>query len=131
MSALLERHHLETEEQIKRLDDILAGLDTSASAFKDASMSAAGSMSALGHSFAGDEILKNSFANYAFEHFEIAAYTSLLSVADACGASSATTALRQSLEEERKMAASLHDALDSVTRKYITLSAQSDERADI
>ena len=31
----------------------------------------------MGHTLAGDEILKNSFANFAFENFEIAAYKSL------------------------------------------------------
>ena len=28
---------------------------------------------AMGHAMAGDEILNNTFANNAFEHFEIAA----------------------------------------------------------
>lgn len=34
---------------------------------------------------AGYEILKNSFANFAFENFEVAAYKSLLTVAEAGG----------------------------------------------
>ncbi len=38
-------------------------------------LSAGGSMAAIGHSMADDEILKNSFANFAFENFEIAAIT--------------------------------------------------------
>ncbi|WP_431015504.1 DUF892 family protein [Bradyrhizobium pachyrhizi] len=32
----------------------------------------------VAHFMAGDETLKNTFANNAFEHFEIAAYKSLL-----------------------------------------------------
>ena len=31
-------------------------------------------MEALGRTVAGEEILKNSFANFAFENFEIAAH---------------------------------------------------------
>lgn len=38
-------------------------------------MSMVGSMAAMGHSVAGDEILKNSFANFAFENYEIAPTT--------------------------------------------------------
>jgi ferritin-like metal-binding protein YciE len=130
MSALLEQHNRETEQQVARLDEILASLDQSSSAIKDTTMSFAGTMSALGHTFADDEILKNSFANYAFEHFEIASYTSLLTLADACNATSAKTMLQESLDEEKRMAAAIHDNLDPVTRQFITLSASS-ERADI
>lgn len=131
MSALLEQHHHETEQQVRRLDEILAGLDETSSSMKDASMSFAGTMSALGHTFADDEILKNSYANYAFEHFEIAAYTSLLTVAETCGASAATPLLRQTLEEEQRMAAAIHDSLDRVTRKFIALSGSEEQRGDI
>jgi hypothetical protein len=49
-------------------------------------------MAALDHAVAGDEILKNSFANFAFENFEIAAYKSLLTIAEAGGFSAATMA---------------------------------------
>ena len=78
----LREHIDETNAQIARLDEILATFDTSGSALKDAGLSFTGSMAALAHSVAGDEILKNSFANYAFEHFEIAAYKSLLTLAE-------------------------------------------------
>ncbi|MFN4101851.1 MAG: ferritin-like domain-containing protein [Pararhodobacter sp.] len=130
VSALLERHIRETDAQIERLDQILATLDTSASMMKDASLSFTGSMAALGHTMATDEILKNSFANYAFEHFEIAAYSSLITVAGSCGAQAAIPLLEQTLDEEQRMAQAIHDSLDAVTRQYLVLSA-SDQRADI
>jgi ferritin-like metal-binding protein YciE len=38
---------------------------------------------------AGDEILKNTFANNAFEHFENAAYKSLLTLCGPAGADNA------------------------------------------
>ncbi len=52
-------------------------------------MSMAGGMAAMGHAMAGDEILKDSLANYAFEHYEIAAYKSLITLARTAGASDA------------------------------------------
>ncbi|MDP2086769.1 MAG: ferritin-like domain-containing protein [Gemmobacter sp.] len=130
VSMLLRRHIEETEGQVERLKRILEGMDESSSGFKDAAMSFTGAMSAAGHSFADDEILKNSFANYAFENFEIAAYTSLITVARMCGASSAIPLLEQSLAEERQMAAALSDGLETVTQRYISRGA-SGERADI
>lgn len=130
VAAQLERHIAETDTQINRIDQILSSLDESASGLKDAALSFTGSMAALGHSAASDEILKNSFANFAFENFEIAAYTSLITAAEDSGATDAVSLLRQSLDEERRMAQWIHDNLPSVTRAYIALSA-SGERADI
>ncbi len=130
ISALLEQHIRETEGQIQRLDEILASIGESASGLKDAALSLGGSMAAVAHAMADDEILKNSFANHAFENFEIAAYTSLITAANVSGMASAVPMLQQNLDEERRMAAALHDSLDMVTRRYISLSA-SGERADI
>lgn len=130
VSALLDRHIRETEGQIERLDEILGGMDASASGLKDLGLSLSGSMAARGHTVAGDEILKNSFANHAFENFEIAAYMSLITTAELSGAASAVPALQQSLDEERRMAAAIAESIEAVTRRYVQL-AGSDERADI
>ena len=76
----------------------------------------------MGHSMAGDEILKNSFANYAFEHFEIAAYKSLLTVAEFGSFSFATSALQMNLQEEQSMAKWLDENLTTVTTHFVSLS---------
>ncbi|MBM3605732.1 MAG: ferritin-like domain-containing protein [Alphaproteobacteria bacterium] len=131
VSEMLERHYRETEVQIQRLDEILASMDTSASALKDLGLSISGSMAAMGHTIAGDEILKNSFANFAFENFEIASYTSLITVAELCGATSAVPLLQQNLEEEQRMATMLQDSLPLITRKFVSLSGSDNVRADI
>ncbi len=125
----LRLHIDETNAQIARLDEILAELDTSGSALKDAGLSLSGSMAAIAHSVAGDEILKNSFANYAFEHFEIASYTSLITLAEDGGFASATSRLRQSLSEEERMATWIGDALPMITRRYAGLYAEGGSAA--
>lgn len=130
VAAQLDLHIRETEAQIQRLEEILAGVDESHSSLKDAALSFTGSMAALTHSMASDEILKNSFANYAFEHFEIAAYLSLITAGEESGATQALSLLRQNLDEERRMAGWIEDNLPTVTRAYIALSA-SGERADV
>lgn len=121
----LRLHIDETHGQIARLDEILASHETSASTLKDTALSLSGGMAAIAHSVAADEILKNSYANYAFEHFEIAAYKSLLTLADDGGFSQAATALRQSLAEEEAMAAWIDQSLPDVTRRYADLRAEA------
>ena len=63
----LRLHIDETNGQIERLDELLASFETSGSALKDAALSMSGGMAAITHTFAGDEIVKNSFANFAFD----------------------------------------------------------------
>lgn len=120
----LRLHIDETNGQIARLDELLASFDTSGSALKDMGLSMSGTMAALAHSVAGDEIIKNSFANYAFEHFEIAAYKSLLVMAEDGGFANATSALKQSLGEEQDMARWIDEHLPVVTRRYASLYAE-------
>lgn len=130
VAAELERHITETEGQIERIEHLLGEVDASHSSLKDAALSATGAMAALTHTVANDEILKNSFANFAFENFEIAAYTSLITAAEESTATEAQALLRQSLDEERRMAAWIEQNLPAVTRAYIALSA-SGTRADV
>jgi ferritin-like metal-binding protein YciE len=117
----LRAHIEETNGQLTRLDELLADLDTSGSALKDLGLSLTGSMAAISHSIAGDEILKNTFANYAFENFEIAAYKSLITLAEHGGFGSATAALEETLREEQAMAQWIDEALPMITRRYADL----------
>ena len=130
VSALLDRHIRETEGQIRRLEEILDSMGQSASGLKDTMLSLSGSMAAVTHSLTSDEILKNSMANFAFEHFEIAAYTALITAAEQAGGQQAIPLLQQNLQEERAMAADIEAGLPGVVRQYISLSA-SGQRADI
>ena len=120
---MLRAHRVETEGQIARIDELLTGFGTSASGVKDAVLSLTGNMAALAHVFAPDEIIKNSFANHAFENFEIAAYTSLLALVDAGSFSQAQSALQQSLGEEQRMAQRVLESVPAITLKYASLRA--------
>lgn len=123
LSARLEQHITETEGQIARLDEILKDTDESASVLKDTFLSAFGGMAALGHATAGDEVLKNTFANHAFENYEIAAYTSLITSARASGNTSAIALLEQTLAEEHEMARWIADHVAATTETYISLNS--------
>lgn len=118
----LDQHIRETEGQLQRLGDLLDGIGEANSALKDTALSVMGTMAALGHALAGDEILKSSFANFAFENFEIAAYNSLLVLTEAGTFPQAAQVLRQNLAEEEAMAEWLRQNLAGVTRRYVELS---------
>ncbi len=122
MVERMRQHVTESQEQARRIEELLGSLGTSHSSVKDTVMSFMGNMAALAHVPAGDEVVKNSFANFAFEHFEIAAYKSLLTLAEATGHSAATSALKQSLSEEQSMAQWIDDHLADTTLKFLERS---------
>jgi len=124
MRELLRQHVGETEEQIRRLDEILHTFGEDRSLLKDVATQLMGNMAAIAHTPAGDEILKNTFANHAFENFEIASYKSLIAMADAAGYSRFVPALQQSLQEEQKTAKLIHDQIEAITLKYLQRESQ-------
>ena len=124
MSQLLQMHIRETEEQIRRIDEILHSHGEDRSLLKDTITQIMGNMAAIAHVPMADEILKDTFANHAFENFEIAAYTSLIAMADAAGHAKHIPALEQTLGEERKMAQAVHDLIEPTTRRFIKLSEE-------
>ena len=121
VAAQLDKHIRETEGQIRRLEDVLHQLGEDHSTLKDLALSFSGTMAAMGHSIAGDEILKNYFANFAFENFEIAAYKSLRTIAELGGFPSAISAIDANLAEEQAMASWLDANIRAVTMKFASL----------
>lgn len=130
MEARMRQHIEESKVQEQRLEEILASFNSSHSTMKDAGLSLSGNMAALMHSVAPDEVIKNTFANYAFEHFEIAAYRSLLTLCDATGQTSGKAALQQSLNEEMAMARWIDEHLEETTQRYLQ-RLNSGLRADV
>ena len=121
VEARIKQHISETEGQIARLEKLLDGLDEDKSSLKDLALSVAGTFAAVGHTVAADEILKNSMANFAFENFEIAAYKSLIALAQASGHQDAVADLELNLQEELAMADWLDQNIGPVTLKFASL----------
>jgi ferritin-like metal-binding protein YciE len=120
VKAKVSDHLNETEEQVERLEQCLQSCGESTSSLKDTTQSFAANLQAMAHSMAGDEILKNTFANDAFEHYEIAAYKSLLALCAAADMDSARAPLELSLKEEERMAAWVESNVEKVTMQYLT-----------
>ena len=120
MVERMRQHLEETNNQARRLEELLGDLGTSHSAVKDTVMSFVGNLAAMMHAPAPDEVVKNTFANFAFENYEIASYKSLITLADIAGHSSAQSVLRLSLGEEQAMARWIEEHLADVTRKFVS-----------
>lgn len=127
VAARMRQHVEETNGQIERLTRILDSLNEGHSTIKDMGASFMGNMAALGHSVVGDEILKNSFANYAFENFEAASYKALITMAEAGGFRDSIPLLQQSLREEEGMAKWLDDNLAAVTTRFVQLRSAGEQ----
>lgn len=127
MADRLRRHIEESRIQAQRLEEILTAHGSSESWIKDTGLSIMGNIAALMHAPTQDEVLKNTFANFAFEHFEIAAYRGLLVMADACGDARAPGLLRQSLDEEIAMARWIDENLDTTVSTYIRLETAGEK----
>jgi ferritin-like metal-binding protein YciE len=127
MAERMRRHITESREQARRIEELLSDLGTSHSSVKDMALSFLGNMLALGHTPASDEVLKNTFANFAFEHYEIASYRSLLTLADCTGHTAARSALQQSLQEEEAMAQWIADHIAPATMRFVERSAAGEK----
>lgn len=121
----LRSHLQETRQQVRRLERRLDACGDSHSALKDAALSLLGNLTALGNALAGDEILKNTFADNAFEHYEIAVYKSLIALAEAAGMPEAVADLTLSLQEEEQMAAWLDAHVKDVTLAFLAREQRS------
>jgi ferritin-like metal-binding protein YciE len=127
VAALLRQHGAETEAQIQRLDGILQELGSSPSALKDLATEASGNMAALAHTIMSDEIMKNHFANVAFEAFEQATYRSLIAMAQATGFQHHVAIYQASLREEEKTFSTLLNMTEQLTTKFLKLSVAGEQ----
>jgi len=128
MKAKLQQHHGESQAQARRLEDILLRHEISASTLKSSVTTVMGNVAAALHAPAPDEVLKNTFANFAFEHQEIGAYTSLIPMAERIGDTQSIPALKLSLGEEEAMAEWIRGQIVPTTERFMELT-QADATA--
>ena len=129
VQARVQEHLGETERQLERLEQALEMLGEDASAIKDTALSALGNFMALANTMSDDAILKNSFASYSFEHYEIAAYESLVELAEMARAREVIPLLEETLQEERAMADWLGSSIREITRGYVEHRVQKEQAA--
>jgi ferritin-like metal-binding protein YciE len=115
----VQQHHEETLRQRDRLGECLSQLGESPSTLKDSVLRLVGNLQNMFHATADDEVLMGTFASVSLEHYEIAAYKSLIAMAEACNDLSVANVCRQNLREEEAMAEFLDRNIEQVTRAYL------------
>ena len=124
----VQQHHEETLGQRDRLGECLSQLGESPSNLKESVLRLVGNLQTMFHATADDEVLKGTFASVSLEHYEIAAYRSLIAMAEACSERSVAEVCRQNLREEEAMAEFLDRNIEQVTRAYLAKAAGGRER---
>ncbi len=118
LKAVVAQHIQETQRQQQMVEQCLGRFGEEPSALKDAALKLMGNLQAMAHGMASDEVLKNLFALYAFEHFEIASYKSLIALADDSGEREVGEVCRQILAQEEAAGRKLEHLIEPVTRAY-------------
>ncbi len=116
--AGVAQHIEETRGQQQMVEQCLGRFGEEPSALKDVALKLMGNMQAMVHGMTSDEVLKNLLGLYAFEHFEIAAYRSLIAIAEDCGESEVVRVCRQILSQEENAAHVLGALIEPVSRAY-------------
>lgn len=123
LKAAVGQHIEETRRQQQMVEQLLHRFGEQPSTFKEMAMKLAGNMQAMVHAMTSDEVVKNLFALYAFEHFEIASYRSLIAMAEECGETDVIQTCRQILHQEEMTAQKLGQMIEPVTRAYMEREA--------
>lgn len=116
----LKRHRDATETMAGRLEMMLHDLGEKTSPAKDGILAFIGKVAVTAHAPTEDEAIKNTFAGFAFKHYEIAMYESLLVMAERAGITERDH-LRQNLTDVELLAGELRPLLGSVTKRYLDL----------
>lgn len=120
----LEQHLVETRQQRALLEEILSQNGIPTSSFKNAMSRMVALSQAVGGMMTPDEVVKSAVSCYAFEHFEIACYTSLIAAAEVVGERQEADVFKTIRQQEQDMADWTADHLSQITNAFLTRSEQ-------
>lgn len=125
----LQAHLTDKDNEMARLEQVLAELGEDASGAKDAVMSMMGEMTGVMTGGLEDDIVKTSMMTYGLASYEIVAYEGMIALAQTAGVANATPLLQACLDEERAMAQWLHDHMQPTLERYLELRSQEGRQA--
>lgn len=115
----LQEHLHQTQHHAELLEGCIERLGGSTSATKSALGAVMGSLGSALTTTAKDKLVKNMLMDYAAEHFEIAAYTSLVTAAEEVGDPDTAEVCRRILQEEQEMAEWCAQKVPVATREHL------------
>ncbi|WP_246775699.1 DUF892 family protein [Methylobacterium aquaticum] len=107
----------------------MKAIGESGSSLKETVAGIVGTVGAAVHAATGDETPKNLYSGYAYQYDQIAAYRSLIVIAEAAGQGAQASGFRTSIEEEKKAAEAIDRLIEPVTKTYLTRET-SGQKAD-
>ena len=128
LKARIAQHLEESRQQQAMVARALEEIGESPSGLKDTVMGLAQNVQMMTHAMASDEVLKNSYAGYAFEHFEIASYRALMVMARMAGEPRVERVAEQILRQEEAMANWLEQHLPEIVSRHIVLMAAGEQK---
>jgi ferritin-like metal-binding protein YciE len=123
LKAGVAAHLEETRRQQQMLEQLLGRFGEAPSTLKEMVMKLTGNLQSMFHASTSDEVLKNLFALYAFEHFEQASYLSLIAMAEECGEAEVASTCRQILQEEEAAGEKLRGLILPISQAYLQREA--------
>lgn len=122
----VQKHLEQSRQQAEQVKGCIERLGGDTSSIKKGMGKFMGNVAALTNSAAGDEVVKNGIADYAFEHFEIASYRALIGAADALGEDEIQRVCEDILQQEEAMAQWLEEHLPQVTQDHLQRAASGE-----
>jgi ferritin-like metal-binding protein YciE len=119
VSSVLEQHLEETKKHAGTVERILRDLGEDTSKVKDTMGNIMGMVTGSSTATAEDRVVKNSIADFAAEHMEIASYKALIAAAEELGHPEIASDLEDILEDEEEMAEWLDDNLPELVRMFL------------
>lgn len=119
----LEQHLQETRRHADRMRTCLEQLGESPSAVKSWAGGVVGTIQGASTGMFRDELVKNTIADYAMEHFEMGCYSALAAAAQATDLNEIARTCREIFGEEAEMADWLEEQIPAVTRNQLQQSA--------
>jgi ferritin-like metal-binding protein YciE len=113
--AKIEQHLEATKRHAELVKGMLEAFGETPSATKSAASTVMGKVQGMSTGLAKDELIKNALADYATEHMEIAAYTSLAAAGRLIGHDHLVRTCQSIIDDERAMATWLEQQIPVLT----------------
>jgi ferritin-like metal-binding protein YciE len=118
------RDHVQSAQQHRDLiRQCIERRGGSTSSLKDVAMTVMGNIQHLTGTLAADEVVKNAIADYAFKHYQIACYKSLIAASEEAGDAETKRVCEGILSTQQQLADRLLPYVPQVTREYMRRDA--------
>lgn len=129
LQGRLRQHREESRRHAEQVKHCLERLGADTSMIKDIGTRFMGKVQSYVAGATPDEVVKNCIASHAFEHFEVASYTSLIGAAEACGQPEVKQVCEEIRREDEAMADWLAQNLPNITQQYLHREASEQPTA--